>query len=1145
LSGDLDASLVTGTLAVTTTAVPTSDIITGDHATSIDGLAIATAVNATALVDGRLLTLAGISDYTVTALSGDLDASLVTGTLAVTTTAVPTSDITIGDHATSINGLAIATAVNATALVDGRLLTLAGISDYTVTALSGDLDASLVTGTLAVTTTAVPTSDITIGDHATSINGLAIATAVNATALVDGRLLTLAGISDYTVTALSGDLDASAVTGTVDVTGLTDAQSITTGSGNDTITGGLGADTIHAGAGNDIINGDESDVLLDGGTGTNTLNIGTNFNASSDGQIINVETIAFTAAGLTVDISNQSEDFTVNAYATGTVAQSITTGSGNDTITSGLGADTIHAGAGNDIINGDDSDVLLDGGASIDTLNIGTNFNATSDGQIINVETIAFTATGLTVDLSAQTEGFIVEAYTTGISTLVTGSGVYTVNGVSGATVVIDATAINDDVILTLSGAADFTVNNLSGDLVASAVTGTLTVTTAAVVSTDIATGTAITSIGGLATAANVDASALLDNTLLTLADATNYTVTDLKGNLDASALTGILIVTTATVATSDIITGDNATSISGSATATAVNAIQLADDVTLTLTGISDYTVTNLVGDLSAGGVSGNVTVTALGGSQAIQTGSGNDTITGGAGVDNMDGGAGDDIFIIANAADFASGEIIVGGTGSDAIYFTSTTISETLTLSANVTVESARIADSSGVATGTTALNIDATNVIGAINLYGNDGANELIGNNSANVINGNGGADTITGGAGADNMDGGAGDDIFIIANAADFAIGEVIVGGDGSDAIYFTSTIASETLTLSADVNVESARIANSSGIATGTTTLNIDATLVSVAINLYGNDGNNTLTGNAADNILNGGAGVDTISGGAGNDTITGGADNDSLLGGDGNDTFVYTSLVDLSLDSLINGGAGTDSLNLNITGSLVISDNIFTNITNMERLIFDTTDSIQLTLDTKADITFGNGITIVATDAFYLDLRGGNSNISVNVTGTANDDILTTGAGNDYLSGGLGIDTITAGFGADTVNGGAEDDVIYLGQDTNSDTLVIGSVASSGIDSVSQLNPSYDYIQFAAVSAYNYAGAQTGANLDAVLVTLAASNLSGTAVGFTYNNLKYVFINEVNNIYDANDDSVVKLTGTVDLTLITDANFIA
>ena len=65
-----------------------------------------------------------------------------------------------------------------------------------------------------------------------------------------------------------------------------------------------------------------------------------------------------------------------------------------------------------------------------------------------------------------------------------------------------------------------------------------------------------------------------------------------------------------------------------------------------------------------------------------------------------------------------------------------------------------------------------------------------------------------------------------------------------------------------------------------------------------AAELFGGDGNDSLTGGSADDSLFGqdgndslfgGAGNDSLAGGSGNDFIAGGAGNDTLIGGDGND----------------------------------------------------------------------------------------------------------------------------------------------------------------------------------------------------------------------------------------------------------------
>ena len=179
------------------------------------------------------------------------------------------------------------------------------------------------------------------------------------------------------------------------------------------------------------------------------------------------------------------------------------------------------------------------------------------------------------------------------------------------------------------------------------------------------------------------------------------------------------------------------ANSVTTGATNQAINADALNDGELLTLAGSHDVSVSLAAGDLTSTST-GNLIVTATSGTNVILTGAGDDVITGGAGADAMDGGAGADVFVISDTADHPSNETITGGTETDVIRFASTA-GATLTLSASVLVEEVRIAAADGTATGTTSENIDATNVLGGITLYGNAGDNQLKGNEETNTIYG----------------------------------------------------------------------------------------------------------------------------------------------------------------------------------------------------------------------------------------------------------------------------------------------------------------------------------------------------------------------------------------------------------------------
>ena len=97
-----------------------------------------------------------------------------------------------------------------------------------------------------------------------------------------------------------------------------------------------------------------------------------------------------------------------------------------------------------------------------------------------------------------------------------------------------------DNTLLTLSGAGNFVVDGLVGNLDASALTGTLTVTTGDAPDNAIAitTGSGVTAItaNGAGDTVTVTATALADNAQLTLIGSAHFVVNGLKGNLDASA---------------------------------------------------------------------------------------------------------------------------------------------------------------------------------------------------------------------------------------------------------------------------------------------------------------------------------------------------------------------------------------------------------------------------------------------------------------------------------------------------------------------------------------------------------------------------------------------------------------------------------
>jgi Ca2+-binding RTX toxin-like protein len=198
------------------------------------------------------------------------------------------------------------------------------------------------------------------------------------------------------------------------------------------------------------------------------------------------------------------------------------------------------------------------------------------------------------------------------------------------------------------------------------------------------------------------------------------------------------------------------------------------------------------------------------LSGNDVLNAGRGDDVLTGGPGADTLNGGAGFDT----------------------ASYLTSASA---------VTVSLATGTGLGGDAEGDTLTGIEA--------LTGSVLDDVLIGNGGKNTLLGDFGNDTLIGGGGNDTMNGGAGNDTFKVNNAGDVV---VETAGDGNDKI-----MASVNYALAAGVSVEVLRTSNPAA---------------ATAINLTGNELNQTIQGNAGVNVLNGGGGNDVLQGLGGDDT---------------------------------------------------------------------------------------------------------------------------------------------------------------------------------------------------------------------------------------------------------------------------------
>jgi Ca2+-binding RTX toxin-like protein len=438
------------------------------------------------------------------------------------------------------------------------------------------------------------------------------------------------------------------------------------------------------------------------------------------------------------------------------------------------------------------------------------------------------------------------------------------------------------------------------------------------------------------------------------------------------------------------------------------------------------------------------NLDASGLNGSVQASGSAAANLMIGSNGDDILNGGAGNDVFLIGAAADHGGGEVITGGAGADVIRFTSITADDILMLNATVTeVESVVIGTAAGLTTGTTALNVNASNVATGLTLTGNAGANVLTGTSANDTLIGGAGNDNLDGGAGTDNMAGGLGNDTYTVDVATDVVTEALIAGTD--------TVLASLNYTLTA--NVDNLELTGSDPL-TGT-----------------GNALNNSITGNDDNNALSGLAGNDTLIGGALQDTVTGGTGNDRIV------MLVTDGAVDVA-----DGGVGIDTLALvgavDGDGVVVVDLSLLTDqVTRIGTV--DPESLVQKNFE-NLDASGLNGSVQASGSAAANLLIGSSGNDQL--TGDAGNDTLNGGAGDDTLIGGVGNDNLDGGVGTDTMAGG-------LGNDTYTVDVVTDVVTEAliaGTDSV--------------VASLNYT---LGANVENLMLTGAA--LNGT--GNTFNNL--------------------------------------
>ena len=517
--GNIEASgLTDGTLDITTSDNTNDNgiaITTGLLATTVNtaDASDTVSINAETLADDNTLTTTGASNVTITNLIGNLNNS-ASGSVTVTLD----DDACTGSVGVNITSSTTLTIQNGS-LNDDDVITLnmtGGSASATVTGLLANLDASTSvnsSGTVNVTTADAGDNAIAISTGQgntiiTTLMGTNDTVTVDGNAMLDNKLLTVSGGSNFVVTNIEGNVNAVGLTGgTLDITtaDVTDnAVSITTGAWATSVTG-TGTD--------DLITINAASLL-----NNTVLSLDGNSNVVVTNLVGNIEASGLTDGTLDITTSDNTNDNGI-AITTGTWATSVTGTGTNDTI-------TINAGS---LLN--DTVLSLDGNSNVVVTNL-----------VGNIEASGLTDGTLDITTSDNTNDNTIS--------ITTGAWEVSITAAAGSdTISVNADALLDNRTMTIDGASHFVVTNMEGQLDASGLTGTLSVSFSNVTdnAASITTGTANTTLAGFAggnDTLSVNAELMADNTTLTISGSSDsFTIDNLLADLTSTA-TGTISVT-------------------------------------------------------------------------------------------------------------------------------------------------------------------------------------------------------------------------------------------------------------------------------------------------------------------------------------------------------------------------------------------------------------------------------------------------------------------------------------------------------------------------------------------------------------------------------------------------------------------------
>lgn len=1057
VSGDKNLTLTEG-------ATNPDDAVTTINASTFTGNLVVTTASAAAV----MTVTGGTGNDTVTFSADNFTAADTvnggagTDILAIATTIAAATD------------LALVTNVETLKMVRAKNVTLAANTTMTNFDFT-DAAANALTLNTGVTNAVSVTLGATGAD--TVVNSANVALTISGAANAIDTSTTITGGTGIDTINITADTQADAaitmagVVTRVDVINVLDGGDTTAAAADGSI---KGRDvSITTGAYATALTIDAS--ALDAGTVTNSV-------MGADDEVLTVDGTSATAV-LTITGGAGRDNIT-----TGTKNDIVNSGAGNDTITASAASDlTINAGTGDDTINMGatlTSADTINGGEGTDTLSV-TTISASALTGVTNVETLQFNGTAsLTSNLSFTTidltNGATQDSLTFG-------------TGYTTATTV----AVDQDIVVNTVGIA-LTVTGTDAEIAASSITGhataadSITITaateggTAVTATTDFTLVDTITIVDGgddaasgtnpagddialtltsYAKALTIDASALdaagvdndtdgdIDNSdssaeklVITGASSKKLTVTGgsagdaIVGSTDTAdgdTLNGGAGNDTFTMTTNlsymDTINGGEGTDIiTGSAFedvdfmhVSNVETLTINDTTTSVLSTYFDATGVTTV-NLHSTGTAVNAAGTATG-HTFVATAAVNETIT---------GGLGNDSFKFGSVGTLTGDDVIVGGSGTDAITIDNSVdagVTATIDLDDVTGVEQVTLLDANGddtttaeadavsitfeAATTTTAqtitvsaavvtdtldtVTVDASAVVDtdySFNITGGAAIDTLTGSAGTDTISGGADADIIIGGLGIDTLTGGDGADSFAYVTTESTIAGADTISDftTGTDKIALTFATTSATDALTFDYTNKGTAVDNSAALAllssrvgqyyfnTTTHQMIMDADgsgliqATDFAVNMTGmtsigaSDVNVIVTASAAAN--------QTINTGGGADSITISAITTvaTVDAGAGNDT-IYSG-ANLGATDVINGGADTDTLSASNTTVTLTTD---ANLTNVENITL-TADSTTLNISGQTEaftITTANGTNAITTTGSYANNVTGGSGV--------------------------------------------------------------------------------------------------------------------------------------------------------------------